>query len=151
MDKQLHFAIVMLIYLEYKDVTNIQADLSAWRGESDKHMNKPILTNITLENFDCFEMIENIKEVDKLQKVYEGCTLDNDFSIVREKVITKLHDFPTALNYLNSVLGHNFVNFNSDCSAYEVHEYVLKCCSSDYIDLYDVPTVYILNGGFIVE
>ena len=112
---------------------------------------KPITNNITLENFDCFEIIENIKEVDKLQKVYEGCTLDNDFSIVREKIITKLHDFPTALNYFNCEIGHNFVNFNSDCSAYEVHEYILKCCSSEYNDLYYSPTVNILNGGFIVE
>ena len=107
--------------------------------------------SITLENFDCFEIIENIKEVDKLQKVYAGCTLDNNFNIVSEKIITKLDDFQTALNYINCVLGHNFVNFNSDCSAYEVHEYILKCCSSEYNELYDVPTVYILNGGFIVE
>ena len=114
-------------------------------------MTKTITNNITLENFDFFEIIENIKEVDKLQEVYEGCTLDNDFSIVREKVITKLHDFPTALNYFNCELPHNFVNFNSDCTAYVVHEYILKCCSSEYNDLYDVPTVSILNGGFIVE
>ena len=115
-------------------------------------MIKPILDNITLENFDTFVIIENIKEVDKLQKVYEGCTLDNDFSIVREKKITKLDDFQTALNYFNCEIGHNFVNFNSDCTAYEVHEYVLKCYSSDYISLiYDAPTVYLLNGGFIVE
>ena len=114
-------------------------------------MTKPISNNITLENFDCFEIVENIKEVDKLQKVYEGCTLDNDFSIVREKIITKLHDFPTALNYFNCELPHNFVNFNSDCTAYVVHEYILKCCSSEYNDLYDVATVNILNGGFIVE
>ena len=113
---------------------------------------KPITNNITLENFDCFELIENIKEVDKLQKVYEGCTLDNDFSIVKEKKITKLQDFTAALNYFNCEIGHNFVNFNSDCSAYEVHEFVLKCYSSDYISLiYDAPTVYLLNGGFIVE
>ena len=114
-------------------------------------MTKPITNIIKLENFDCFEIIENIKEVDKLNKVYEGCTLENDFSIVREKIITKLHDFPTALNYINCEIGHNFVNFNSDCSAYEVHEYILKCCSSEYIGLYEVPTVNILNGGFIVE
>ena len=114
-------------------------------------MIKPITNNITLENFDCFEIIENIKEVDKLYKVYEGCTLESDFSIVREKIITKFHDFTAALNYFNCELPHNFVNFNSDCSAYEVHEYVLKCYSSDYNSLYDVPTVHILNGGFIVE
>ena len=111
------------------------------------------VTNIfTLENFDCFEIIENIKEVDNLYKVYEGCTLDNDFNIVKEKKITKLDDFTTALNYFNCDIPHNYVNFNSDCTAYEVHEYVLKCYSSDYISLiYDAPTVYLLNGGFIVE
>ena len=114
-------------------------------------MTKPITNNITLENFDSFEIVENIKEVDKLYKVYEGCTLDNDFSIVKEKMITKLVDFQTALNYFNCEICHNYVNFNSDCSAYEVHEYILKCCSSECIDLYDVPTVNILNGGFIVE
>ena len=114
-------------------------------------MIKTITNNITLENFDCFEIVENIKEVDKLQKVYEGCTLENEFSIVREKIITKLHDFSTALNYFNCEIGHNFVNFNNDCSAYEVHEYILSCWSSEYNDLYDVPTVNILNGGFIVE
>ena len=117
-------------------------------------MIKQISNNITLENFDTFEIIENIKEVDKLQKVYEGCTLENDFSIVREKIITKLKDFTTALNYFNCELGHNYVNFNSDCSAYEVHEFVLKCYSIDYINYvktYDVPTVNILNGGFIIE
>lgn len=114
-------------------------------------MTKPITNNITLENFDCFEIIENIKEVDKLNKVYEGCTLENDFSIVREKIITKFDDLPTALNYFNSDIPHNFVNFNSDCSAYIVHEYILKCCSSDYIGSYDLPTAYLLNGGFIVE
>ena len=112
---------------------------------------KPITNNITLEKFDTFEIIENIKEVDKLQKVYEGCTLENDVSIVREKEITKFVDFQTALNYFIYELPHNFVNFNSDCSAYEVHEYILKCYSSEYNDLYDVPTVNILNGGFIVE
>ena len=48
-------------------------------------MTKTITNNITLENFDCFEIIENIKEVDKLYKVYEGCTLDNDFSKVKKK------------------------------------------------------------------
>ena len=114
-------------------------------------MTKPILNNIILNNFDCFEIIENIKEVDKLYKVYEGCTLDNDFSIVKERKITKLDDFQAALNYFNCEIGHNFVNFNSDCSAYELHEYILKCCSSECIDLHDIPTVYILNGGFIVE
>ena len=115
-------------------------------------MIKTITNNITLENFDCFEIIENIKEVDKLQKVFEGCTLENDFSIVREKKITKFDDFQTALNYFNCELLRNFVNFNSDCTAYEVHEYVLKCYSSDYISLiYNPPTVYLLNGGFVVE
>ena len=115
-------------------------------------MIKPILNNIILNNFDCFEIMDNIKEVDKLYKVYEGCTLDNDFSIVKEKIITKLDDFQTALNYFNREMSHNYVNFNSDCTAYEVHEFVLKCYSSDYISLiYDAPTVYLLNGGFIVE
>ena len=114
-------------------------------------MIKTITNNIILEKFNCFEIIENIKEVDKLHKVYEGCTLDNDFSIVKERKITKLDDFQTALNYFNCELGHNFVNFNSDCTAYEVHEFVLKCYSSDYISLiYDAPTAYVLNGGFIV-
>ena len=110
-------------------------------------MTKPITNNIILKDFDTFEFIENIKEVDKLYKVHEGCTLENDFSIAREKIINKLYDLSTALNYFNCEIYHNFVNFNSDCSAYEVHEYILKCCSSEY----DVPTVYILNGGFIVE
>ena len=114
-------------------------------------MTKPILNNMILKDFDTFEIIENIKEVDKLKDVYEGCTLQNEFSIVREKIITKLHDFPTALNYFNCEIGHNFVNFNNECSAYEVHEYILICWSSEYNDLYDVPTVNILNGGFIVE
>lgn len=115
-------------------------------------MTKTITNNITLENFGSFEIVENIKEVNKLHEVYEGCTLEKDFSIVREKIITKLNDFPTALNYFNCELPHNFVNFNSDCSAYEVHEFVLKCYSSDYISLIcDTPTVYLLNGGFIVE
>ena len=115
-------------------------------------MTKPISNSIILKDFDTFEIIENIKEVDKLQKVYEGCTLDSDFSIVRKKKITKLQDFTAALNYFNCEIGHNFVNFNSDCSAYEVHEFVLKCYSSNYISLiYDAPTVYLLNGGFIVE
>ena len=115
-------------------------------------MTKPLSNNIILKDFDSFEIIENIKEVDKLQEVFEGCTLDNDFNKVREINITKLHDFPAALNYFNCEIGHNFVNFNSDCSAYEVHEFVLKCYSSDYISLiYDAPTVYLLNGGFIVE
>ena len=114
-------------------------------------MIKPISNNIILKDFDTFEIIENIKEVDKLQEVYEGCTLNNDFKIVRENILPKLDDFQKALNYFNCELGHNYVNFNSDCSAYEVHEYILKCYSSEYNDLYDVPTVYILNGGFIVE
>ena len=114
-------------------------------------MTKPITNNIILKDFDCFEIIENIKEVDKLYKVYEGCTLENDFSIVRERKITKLDDFQTALNYFNCEIGHNFVNFNSDCTAYEVHEFVLKCYSNYYNSLYDIPTVYLLNGGFIVE
>ena len=110
-------------------------------------MTKTITNNIRLENFDSFEIIENIKEVDKLYKVYEGCTLDNDFSIVKEKKITKLQDFTTALNYFICEIGHNFVNFNSDCTAYVVHEFVLKC----YSIINDAPTVYLLNGGFIVE
>ena len=114
-------------------------------------MTKTILNNITLENFDCFEIIENTKEVDKLYKVYEGCTLANDFSIVRERKITKFHDFTSALNYFNCELPHNFVNFNSDCSAYVVHEYILKCYIVGFSDFHDVPTVNILNGGFIVE
>ena len=115
-------------------------------------MTKPISNNIILKNFDTFVIVENIKEVDKLQKVYEGCTSENDFSIVREKTITKLQDFQTALNYFNCDISHNYVNFNIDCSAYKVHEFVLKCYSSDYISLiYDAPTVYLLNGGFIVE
>ena len=114
-------------------------------------MTKTISNNIKLENFDTFEIIENIKEVDKLHKVYEGCTLENEFSIVREKKIAKLHDFSTALNYFNCELPHNFVNFNSGCTSYVVHEYVLECYSSEYVGLYDVPIVYILNGGFIVE
>lgn len=114
------------------------------------NMTKSISNNIILKDFDTFEIVENIKEVDKLPNVYEGCTLENDFSIVREKIITKFDDLSTALNYLINEIGHNFVNFNSDCSAYEVHEYILKCCSSEYIGLYDVPTVNILNGGFIV-
>ena len=115
-------------------------------------MTKPITNNVILENYDCFEIIENIKEVDKLQKVFEGCTLDNDFSIVKERKITKFDDFQTALNYFNCELGHNFVNFNSDCSAYEVHEFVLKCYSSHHISfIYDAPKLYLLNGGFIVE
>ena len=114
-------------------------------------MTKTITNNITLENFDCFEIIENIKEVDKLQKVFEGCTLDNDFSIVRERKITEFDDFQTALNYFNRELSHNYVNFNSDCSAYEVHEFVLKCYDSEYYGVYNTATTYILNGGFIVE
>ena len=114
-------------------------------------MTKPITNNIILKDFDTFEIIENIKEVDKLHKVYEGCTLDNDFNIVREKSITKLQDFTKALNSFNCEICHNYVNFNTDCTAYEVHEYILKCYSSEYIGLYDVPTVYLLNGGFIVE
>ena len=109
-------------------------------------MTKPISNNIILKNFDTFEIIENIKEVDKLQKVYLGCTLDNDFSIVRVRKITKFDDFQTALNYLNCEIGHNYVNWNKECTAYEVHEYVLKC-----YDVYNTPTTYILNGGFIVD
>ena len=115
-------------------------------------MIKTITNNIILKDFDTFEIIENIKEVDKLQQVFEGCTLDNDFSIVKERNITKLDDFQTALNYFNCEISHNFVNFNSDCSAYEVHEFVLKCYSSDYISLiYDAPTVYLLNESFLVD
>lgn len=126
----------------------------SYRHDGEKarfNMTKPITNNIILENFDCFEIIENIKEVDKLQEVFEGCTLDNDFKIVREKIITKLQDFSTALNYFNCELGHNYVNFNSDCSAYEVHEYVLKCYDSEYYGVYNTATTYILNGGFIIE
>ena len=67
-------------------------------------MTKTILNNVILKDFDTFEIIENIKEVDKLQKVYEGCTLDNDFSIVREKIITKFYDLSTALNATYSFL-----------------------------------------------
>ena len=111
-------------------------------------MTKTITNNIILKDFDTFEIIENIKEVDKLQEVFEGCTLQNDFKTLRGKKITKFDDFQTALNYFNCEIGHNFVNFNSDCSAYEVHEFVLKCYSSS---IYDTPTVYLLNGGFIVE
>ena len=115
-------------------------------------MTKTITNNIILNNFDCFEIIENIKEVDKLQEVFDGCTLDNDFKIVRERKITKFDDFQIALKYFNRELSHNYVNFNSDCTAYEVHEFVLECYSSDYNSLiYDAPTVYLLNGGFIVE
>ena len=115
-------------------------------------MTKPITNNIILKNFDCFDIIENIKEVGSLHEVYEGCTLENDFSIVRERKIAKLQDFEPALNYFNGELGHNFVNFNSDCTAYEVHEFVLKCYSSVHISfIYDAPRVYLLNGGFIVE
>ena len=115
-------------------------------------MTKTITNNITLDNFDCFEIIENIKEVDKLQEVFEGCTLDNDFKPIRGRKICKLDDFQTALNYFNCEICHNFVNFNSDCTAYEVHEFVLKCYSSECMGLiYDAPTVYLLNGGFIVE
>ena len=114
-------------------------------------MTKAISNNIILKDFDTFEIIENIKEVDNLQKVYEGCTLENDFSIVRENILPKLDNFQKALNYFNCELGHNYVNFNSDCSAYEVHEFVLKCYSNDYNSLYVSPTVYLLNGGFVVE
>ena len=115
-------------------------------------MTKTITNNIILKDFDTFEIIENIKEVDKLYKVYEGCTLDNDFSIVKEIKITKFDEFQTALNYFNCDISHNYVNFNSDCTAYEVHEFVLKCYSSEYLSLiYEEPTVYLLNGGFIVE
>ena len=35
-------------------------------------MTKTITNNNILENFDCFEIIENIKEVEKLQKVHEA-------------------------------------------------------------------------------
>ena len=115
-------------------------------------MTKTITNNITLDNFDCFEIVENIKEVDKLQEVFEGCTLANDFKTLRGRKICKLDDFQTALNYFNCEISHNYVNFNNDCSAYEVHEFVLKCYSSDCISLiYEAPTVYLLNGGFIVE
>ena len=111
-------------------------------------MIKTITNNIILKDFDTFEIIENIKEVDKLKEVYEGCTVDNDFNVVRENILLKLDDFQKALNYFICELGHNYVNFNSDCSSYEVHEFVLKCYNSL---IYGAPTVYILNGGFIVE
>ena len=114
-------------------------------------MNRSIINNVILDGFDTFVIIENIKKVDKPHEVYEGCTLDNDFNIVREKIITKVQDFTTALNYFNCEISNNYVNFNSDCLAYEVHEYILKCCSSEYNELHDTPTVYLLNGGFIVE
>ena len=108
-------------------------------------MNKPITNNIILKDFDTFEIIENIKEV------FEGCTLQNDFKIVKEKIINEYSELMDALNYFNCDIGHNFVNFNSDCSAYEVHEYVLKCYDSEYYGVYNTATTYILNGGFIVE
>ena len=111
-------------------------------------MTKTITNNVILKDFDTFVIIENIKEVDKLYKVYEGCTLDNDFNIVREKIITKLHDFTAALNYFNCELPHNSVNFKNDL--YEIHEYILKCCSSEYNELHDTPTVYLLNGGLYI-
>ena len=114
-------------------------------------MTKPLSNNIILKDFDTFEIIENIKEVDKLQEVYEGCTLDNDFNVVRENTLPKLDDFQKALNYFNCELGHNYVNWNKECTAYEVHEYVLKCYDSEYYGVYNTATTYILNGGFIVE
>lgn len=108
--------------------------------------NKPITNNVILMEYDTFQIVELIKDV------YEGCTLQNDFKIVKEKIINECSEFTDAFNYFQCELGHNFVNFNSDCTAYVVHEYVLKCYSSDYISLiYDAPTVYLLNGGFIVE
>ena len=114
-------------------------------------MTKTISNNIKLENFDTFEIVENIKEVDKLQEVYEGCTLQNDFKIVKEKIINEYSEFTDALNYFNCDIGHNYVNWNKDCTAYEVHEYVLKCYESEYYGVYNTATTYILNGGFIVE
>lgn len=114
-------------------------------------MSKPITNNVILENFDTFEIIENIKEVDKLQEVFEGCTLQNDFKIVKEKIINEYNEFTDALNYFNCDIGHNYVNWNKDCTAYEVHEYVLKCYDSEYYGVYNTATTYILNGGFIVE
>ena len=116
-------------------------------------MTKPI-NNVMLKDFDTdtYEIIENTKEVNNLQKVYPGCTIENDFSIVREKIITKLYDFSTAFDYFNRKIPHNYVNFNNDCSAYVVHEFILKCYNSEHISLLDaVPTVNILNGDFIVE
>ena len=114
-------------------------------------MTKPISNNIILKNFDTFEIVENIKEVDKLQEVYEGCTLQNDFKIVKEKIINEYSEFTAALNYFNCDIGHNYVNWNKECTAYEVHEYVLKCYDSEYYGVYNTATTYILNGGFIVE
>ena len=114
-------------------------------------MTKTITNNIILENFDCFEIVENIKEVDKLQDVYEGCTLQNDFKIVKEKIINEYSELTDALNYFNCDIGYNYVNWNKDCTAYEVHEYVLKCYDSEYYGVYNTATTYILNGGFIVE
>ena len=114
-------------------------------------MTKTITNNIILENFDTFEIIENIKEVDKLKDVYEGCTLQNDFKIVKEKIINEYSEFTDALKYFNCDIGHNYVNWNKDCTAYEVHEYVLKCYDSEYYGVYNIATTYILNGGFIVE
>lgn len=113
--------------------------------------NKPITNNVILRGYDTFQIVENIKEVDKLQDVYEGCTLQYDFKIVKEKIINECSEFTVALNYFNCVIPHNFVNFNNDCSAYEVHEYVLKCYDSEYEGVYNTATTYILNGGFIVE
>ena len=114
-------------------------------------MTKPITNNVILKNFDTFEIIENIKEVDKLKDVYEGCTLQNDFKIVKEKIINEYSELTDALNYLNCEIWHNYVNWNKDCTAYVVHEYVLKCYDSEYYGVYNTATAYILNGGFIVE
>ena len=114
-------------------------------------MIKTITNNVILENFDTFVIIENIKEVDKLKDVYEGCTLQNDFKIVKEKIINEYSELTDALNYFNCEICHNYVNWNKDCTAYEVHEYVLKCYDSEYYGVYNTATTYILNGGFIVE
>ena len=56
-------------------------------------MTKTITNNFILKDFDTYVIVENIKEVDKLNKVYEGCTLDDDFSIVREKALLNYKTF----------------------------------------------------------
>ena len=37
--------------------------------------NKSITNNVILMGYDTFQIVELIKEVDKLKDVYEGCTL----------------------------------------------------------------------------
>ena len=113
--------------------------------------NKVITNNVILMGYDTFQIVELIKEVDKLQEVYEGCTLQNDFKIVKEKIINECSEFTDAFNYFKCELKHNYVNWNKECAAYEVHEYVLKCYDSEYEGVYNTATTYILNGGFIVE